>query len=95
MFLDAWVIVWSVYEYFILLLSPYIISVFSNIFKKTNSILSLKLFIYLFIYYSDVGLNVRLDYDSIYTILLFLKRKKKSSFFKNFLDRERWKEDSL
>ena len=37
--------------------------------------------IYLSIYYSDVGLNVRLDYDSIYTILLFSKKKKKILFF--------------
>ena len=48
----------------------YLISVFFEIFKKTNSILCLKLFIYLFIF-SYVGLDVRLDYDNINTILLF------------------------
>ena len=36
--------------------------------------------IYLSIYYSNVGLNVRLDYDSIYTILFLFFFK--SSFFK-------------
>ena len=66
MFLDAWVIALSVYE---VLYLPYLISVFFEIFKKKNSILCLKLFIYLFIFLY-VGLGVRLDYDSINTILL-------------------------
>ena len=40
--------------------------------------------IYLSIYYSNVGLNVRLDYDSIYTILFLFFFK--SSFFKKILN---------
>ena len=49
---------------------PYFICVFFEIFKKTNSILCLKLF-YLFVHYSHVAL----DYDSIYTILPFIFSK--------------------
>jgi len=50
MFLDALVIVLSVYEYFV--------------FKM----------IYFSIYFSHIGLEVRLDYDSINTILLFSEK---------------------
>ena len=51
MFLDALVIVLSVYEYFV--------------FKM----------IYFSIYFSHIGLEVRLDYDSINTILLLFSEK--------------------
>ena len=51
MFLDAWVIVFKYLRIFCIAHHPYLISVlFFEIFKKTNSILSLKLFIYLSIF---------------------------------------------
>ena len=50
MFLDAWVIVFKNLWIFCIAYLPYLISVFFEIFKKTNSISSLKLFIYLSIF---------------------------------------------
>ena len=37
--------------FYVILHLPYLISVFFDVFKKTNSILCLKLFIYLFIFH--------------------------------------------
>ena len=56
-----------------------LIYVFFEIFKKTNSILCFKI-TYLSIHFSYVGLDVRLDYDSINTILLIFTKKKISKF---------------
>ena len=49
--------------FYVILHLPYLISVFFEIFKKTNSNFCLKLFIYLFIFH--IGLEVILEYDSI------------------------------
>ena len=52
MFLDAWVIVLSIYEYFILFFIFLVLLVYALRFlRKKNSNLWLKLFIYLFIFH--------------------------------------------
>ena len=76
MFLDAWVIVLSIYKYFILFFIFLILLVYSLRFLRKKFKFVVKLFIYLFIYLSHVRLDDRLDYDNINTILLIFPKKK-------------------
>ena len=67
LFLDAWVIVLSIYEYFLLFSICLFLLVYSLRFKKKKNLFKI---IYLSIYFSRIGLDVRLNYDSIDTIVL-------------------------
>ena len=80
MFLDAWVIVLSIYKYFILFFIFLILLVYSLRFLRKKFKFVVKLFIYLFIYLSHVRLDDRLDYDNINTILLLFWKKKNLLF---------------
>ena len=68
MFLDAWVIVLSIYKYFIYFFIFLILLVYSLRFLEKNFKFVVKI-IYLSIYFSHVRLDDRLDYDNINTIL--------------------------
>ena len=67
-FLDAWIIVLSIYKYFILFFIFLILLVHSLRFLRTKFKFVVKI-IYLSIYLSHVRLDDRLDYDNINTIL--------------------------
>ena len=60
--------------FYVILHLPYLIRVFFEILeeKKFNFVFKI---IYLSIYLSNIGLEVRLDYDNINTILLLFSKK--------------------
>ena len=80
MFLDAWVIVLSIYKYFILFFIFLTLLMYSLRFLRKKFKLLVKM-IYLSIYFLHVRLNVRLDYDNINSILLLFPKKKFLYFF--------------
>ena len=80
MFLDAWVIVLSIYKYFILFFIFVTLLMYSLRFLRKKFKLLVKM-IYLSIYFLHVRLNVRLDYDNINSILLLFPKKKNSLLF--------------
>ena len=70
MLLDAWVIVLSIYEYFVLLIFFISFEIFKK--KKINFVFKI---IYLSTHFSYVGLGVKLDYDNSNTkLLIFIKK---------------------
>ena len=71
MFLDTCVIVLNVYEYFMLFSIFILLLLYSLRFlrkKKFNFVFKIICF---YIYFLHIGLDIRLDYDSINTIILF------------------------